>query len=73
MKRAKIKVGFAIDGEIIIDEDGCHVRRIHTEKWKAVPIKRGRRKKISHYLHIKHDGRRQETQTKRRNLQSLQN
>ena len=36
---------------VMIDEDGRHVRRITTEKWKAIPIKRGRRKKLSHYLH----------------------
>ena len=42
---------------VMIDEDGRHVRGIATEKWKAIPIKRGRRKKISHYLHVKHDGR----------------
>ena len=42
---------------VMIDEDGRHVRRIATEKWKAIPIKRGRRKKLSHYLHIKQDGR----------------
>lgn len=42
---------------VMIDEDGRHVRRIVTKKWKAIPIKRGHRKKISHYLHVKHDGR----------------
>lgn len=42
---------------VMIDEDGRHVRRIATKKWKAIPLKRGRRKKLSHYLHIKQDGR----------------
>jgi len=42
---------------VMIDEDGRHVRRIATEKWKAIPIKRGRRKKLSHYLHVKLGGR----------------
>ena len=38
---------------VMIDEDGRHVRKIATEKWKAISVKRGRRKKLSHYLHIK--------------------
>lgn len=42
---------------LMIDEDGCHVRRIATEKWKAIPIKRGRKKKLSHYVNVKYDGR----------------
>ncbi len=42
---------------VMIDEDGCHVRRIATEKWKAIPIKRGRKKKLSHYLHVRETGR----------------
>jgi len=41
---------------VIIDEDGRHVRRIATEKWKTIPIKGGRRRK-GHYLHTKEDGR----------------
>jgi len=57
VKRAKIKVGFAIDGEVKIDEDGRHVRRIATEKWRAVSIKRRLRRELSRYLHIKQDGR----------------
>lgn len=48
---------FAINGEVIINEDGRRVRRIATKKWKAVPIKRGLRSKLSHYLHIKQDNR----------------
>ena len=43
---------------VMIDEDGRHVRRIATEKWKTIPVKRGQRKKPSHYLHVKQDGRR---------------
>lgn len=43
---------------VMIDEDGRHVRRIATGSWKAIPVKRGRRKKPSHYLHAKQDGRR---------------
>lgn len=42
---------------VMIDEDGRHVSRVATEKWKTISIKRGLGKKLSHYLHIKRDGR----------------
>jgi len=42
---------------LMIDEDGRHVRRIPKGNWKTIPVKRGRRKKLSHYLHVKQDGR----------------
>ena len=38
---------------VMIDEDGRHVRKIATKEWKAIPIRRGQRKKLSHYLHRK--------------------
>jgi hypothetical protein len=37
---------------VMIDEDGRHVRKICTQYWKSVPIKRERKNKIAHYLHI---------------------
>lgn len=42
---------------VMIDEDGRHVSRVATEKWKTISIKRGLGKKLSHYLYIKEDGR----------------
>ena len=42
---------------VMIDEDGRHVRRIVPEKWKTISVKRLLGKKLSHYLHIKQDGR----------------
>ena len=42
---------------VMIDEDGRHVSRVATGKWKTISVKRLLGKKLSHYLHIKQDGR----------------
>jgi len=42
---------------VMIDEDGRHVTRIATEKWESIYVKLDGPKMLSHYLHIKQDGR----------------
>ena len=42
---------------VMIDEDGRHVRKICTEYWKSIPIKREDKQKLAHYLHVKRKGR----------------
>lgn len=42
---------------VMIDEDGQHARRILTVEWKPIYVKLNGPKRLSHYLHIKQDGR----------------
>ena len=41
----------------MIDEDGCHVRRIGGEKWKAIYVNLNGPKKLCHYLHVRRNCR----------------
>jgi len=43
---------------VMIDEDGQHARLISTGEWKPLYVKLNGPKKLSHYLHVKKDGRR---------------
>jgi hypothetical protein len=42
---------------LMIDEDGRHVRKLANEHWKPIYVKLNGPKKLSHYLHVKLDGR----------------
>ena len=42
---------------VMIDEDGCHVRRIGGEKWKAIYVNLNGPKKLCHYLHVRRNCR----------------
>jgi hypothetical protein len=50
---------YAIKGKsahfVMIDENGCHVRRIACEKWKSIYVNLNGPKKLCHYLHVKRD------------------
>jgi hypothetical protein len=42
---------------LMIDEDERHVQKIASEKWAPIYVKLNDPKKLSHYLHMKKDGR----------------
>ena len=42
---------------LMIDEDGRHFHKIASEKWTPIYVKLNGPKKLSHYLHMKKDGR----------------